>query len=545
MANFNLAGSYEDPRYRDPNNLSYGYGGWGYYAPNTPVAQEMVMDNDGNFSWKTPDAYANDPFATQPYRFNVVNQGTPYDAAYAAYLQARGSVLGTPGGFERLGDPNNSQIGLIPYDPGNDLYKNLVNDWYGSINRDILPGTNYYENTTDPNLASQNWEGNRLRYNYKTGDSWLSPEYNVPDKTGANIFKGVTLAALAAMGGYAAAGMAGIGGAGAAAGAGGGGAAGADGAALASQLAAAGLTEAEIANTMALVAAESAGSSAITGGAALSGLTGYGSTAGVGAEAGLGATGGLTGLGELDAMTTAGLGGTEAAGGTVAGGAGVTGLGELDAMTTTGVSLPSMGGNFLSNLGAGGSLTGNALLDKALVSAGLTGLTALTNQGDDASDLLNQGNALNRANQDYMLNWWQQNAFPNAERLGAMRDNAMGSLNASSLAAQQSFAEDMAKRGIKGGGLMAGGMADIERGKQKAFGNLSNELIQFANTPMFTPSMSPITSRVSGDTSTWYGDLSKSLLGQWAGNTMYSYLNPSEGINYDELAQAFLRAGGR
>ena len=131
----------------------------------------------------------------------------------------------------------------------------------------------------------------------------------------------------------------------------------------------------------------------------------------------------------------------------------------------------------------------------------------------------NQG-AMQSAVQDNR-NWWQQNAFPNQAKVSAMGAQANADLASRLAESKRRYAEDAAKRGLRGGSL-AGGLSALERGSMQDYGTLANQLIQFQNTPQFAPTSGTQMQATQTPMGSMYNTLG-GLSGLLAGN--YAYKN--------------------
>lgn len=227
---------------------------------------------------------------------------------------------------------------------------------------------------------------------------------------------------------------------------------------------------------------------------------------------------------EIAAMLSGGAGATGAAGTGSAGGTGATGTGAAGtgAATTAGglgSLLKSYGLPLALLLGAGGSfLKAGASEDKASarnaqdqqnidkIIATQTGVAQQTHDqnvayGDemwgrqtgysDQNYLRNLAYALSNreGNLDYakgLLDHWKANAYPDKDLMAARKAEEYAKLGSSLEERKRSYLEDAAKRGLKPGSL-SGGLSSIERGAQKSYAELANELLQFEHTPQFAP----------------------------------------------------------
>lgn len=131
--------------------------------------------------------------------------------------------------------------------------------------------------------------------------------------------------------------------------------------------------------------------------------------------------------------------------------------------------------------------------------------------------------------------WWQENAYPNKAAVNAQASNAYANLASQLVEAKRNMMEDAAKRGLKGGSL-AGGLSRLNTSANKNYAQLANQLIQFQNTPQFTPSglgtnMTPtvtplanMANSVSGLTGTYLAaDAYKNLYGNKQPTYNYNY----------------------
>ena len=165
-------------------------------------------------------------------------------------------------------------------------------------------------------------------------------------------------------------------------------------------------------------------------------------------------------------------------------GAGAGALGVLLAPATFGTSLlPAMaiGGGLGSMLG--GSLFGEDQIKK---------------QEESNSRLMAQQTAANQAAMAQQQNFWKENAYPSEEAIAASKKSSLADMNAQAQTAQKNFLESASARGIQGGGAIGAGLSDIERQRQKTYGSMLNQLTQYANTPMFSPTYAGNVSGLAG-----------------------------------------------
>ena len=381
------------------------------------------------------------------------------------------------------------------------------------------------------------------KYQYPTSSTARFNELTSPwVKTG-------TIAGLAAMTGGAAG--AAFGGAGAAGGAGLGAAEGFGAGALAGgfDAAALGLTEAELAAMIASVEATGGAGGVGTGLAAGGGglLAGEIGVAGTGAGAGAGtiapittipaaSTGGFT-LG--NALTGAGLASTVAGAAGVlpnSGGSGEDTWGntpELDPGMDTGDGTainPILKALGLTGTGTSGLNLGTLV---ALLAGGGASLLGANDQRQANADLTRQ----NLAN-------WQQYAFPNAEKMGAMTSKGMSDIQRRYANSADSIYEQSAARGL-GGNIVGSQIGQMEQAKNRDFANLSRDMTSFANTPYGPP---PVTTQPSATGLSSIADMIKGLGGTYAGYDFAKNMYGNQNTGNDALTQALLaylsRQGG-
>jgi hypothetical protein len=217
---------------------------------------------------------------------------------------------------------------------------------------------------------------------------------------------------------------------------------------------------------------------------------------------------GLTpGLGGTTAFGTdaslalgAGAAGTEAAGAGAGAGAGVAGdvlgswsgwglgadaVGSSLGIGATGTSAASAGSSLLGGGGGGGS----NLLGTLLNTGAIAGLGYLS--GEEA-----QENAEETAEKNYAL--WNQYAWPNAGRVNSMLMQNYSQLADQLRSGKESLMEDYAQRGIKGGGIVGGGLASLDRAAMSERAKALQGVLEFANTPYFSPSGASIQNTESG-----------------------------------------------
>jgi hypothetical protein len=249
---------------------------------------------------------------------------------------------------------------------------------------------------------------------------------------------------------------------------------------------------------------------------ATAGYVGAGATglAGAGAGAAGGAGGAISTAGAAEAGAAAGGAGSGwLTGGTGAAlaGAGVAGAGgTAGAIDTTGAAAAGQAAGAQTTAGlSGGTAAASSLLGKYGVPAALFA----ANLGSQFLGAKSAENAMTGAVENNR-EWWQQNAFPNAALMGAKGSEAYSNLSSALLQARRKMMEDAARRGLRGGSL-AGGLASIDRSAMRDYGKLANDLIQFENTPQFSPqgtsmtatptAMQGVSNTVSGLTGTMGG----------------------------------------
>lgn len=138
----------------------------------------------------------------------------------------------------------------------------------------------------------------------------------------------------------------------------------------------------------------------------------------------------------------------------------------------------------------GSSLLGKSAIPLALLAANLgSSLLGANSSRQSAADATNN----NRE-------WWQANAFPNSSLMASKRAEAYADLGSKLAEAKRRMTEDAAKRGLRGGSL-AGGLSNIERGGQRDYAKLANDLIQFQNTPLFSPTGTAMTPTTTAEQS--------------------------------------------
>jgi hypothetical protein len=172
------------------------------------------------------------------------------------------------------------------------------------------------------------------------------------------------------------------------------------------------------------------------------------------------------------------------------------------------------GGGILSSIGSGlGSISsalGGYKVPLALLAANLGSQYISSKSQQEASEAATENNR----------EWWQTNAYPNSAAVSAQSSEAYSNLASQLAEAKRKMTEDAAKRGLKGGSL-SGAYSNLNTAAQKNYASLANDLIQYANTPMFSPtgtSMTPTPTAASGIANTISG-----LTGTLGG--LYAYKN--------------------
>lgn len=246
------------------------------------------------------------------------------------------------------------------------------------------------------------------------------------------------------------------------------------------------------------------GSAAGAGETIGSGLTGTftGAAAPATAESaiGTGLTGTLSGAYTMPASIATAApefgAGTLAAGSTIAGGAGAASpyAGLLGSTTVGGAGAAAGGGGgLLSGLGTVGKalplITGAANIASQYMKGkadqeSIAAQQAAMEQAAEDAALANKGLAEEAV--DNNRQWWQENAYPNQVSVDAKAAEANASLGERLAMAKRKYSEDAAARGLRGGSL-AGGLSSLDRSAQTDYARIANELIQFQNTPRFTP----------------------------------------------------------
>jgi hypothetical protein len=242
-------------------------------------------------------------------------------------------------------------------------------------------------------------------------------------------------------------------------------------------------------------------------GTSLSDIMGYGQPAAT--EVGAATLGSTVGAGTEPFVADAGLGLTGAGAGTGLAAAGGAGL-AAGAGSTLGSTLGSVAGT-------------------ALGAAGLLGASYLSGEAsaDAQSEAIDKLIAASKTATDESRAWWSANAYPKADVIEAAKKNQLAAMNQASQTSQKNFLDSTSSRGIRGGGILSSGLADIERGRQRDYGTMLNNLTQFANTPLFAPNMAPYSVPSTASTTTGesslYSALS-SLLGTTTGASLYKSL---------------------
>lgn len=142
-----------------------------------------------------------------------------------------------------------------------------------------------------------------------------------------------------------------------------------------------------------------------------------------------------------------------------------------------------------------------------------------------------QENAEENAEKNYAL--WNQNAYPRADRVNAMLMSDYAQLAEQLRAGKESLMEDYAQRGIKGGGIVGGGLATLDRAAMSERAKALQNVLEFANTPMFTPTGVAIQNTESGE-SNLYNTLG-TLGSMYLYNNLLGSGNSNSGNDYYAL----------
>ena len=78
---------------------------------------------------------------------------------------------------------------------------------------------------------------------------------------------------------------------------------------------------------------------------------------------------------------------------------------------------------------------------------------------------------------------WRESAFPEEELIESKKLQSTAEINRRAQLAQRAFMENMASRGITGGGQIAQGLSEIERDRQRQISEMASALTQFGATP--------------------------------------------------------------
>lgn len=220
----------------------------------------------------------------------------------------------------------------------------------------------------------------------------------------------------------------------------------------------------------------------------------------------------------------------------------IAGKSSADSMTNAGIAGVSsylFGGDAWSDLlggtagvGAGGSLLGNSwgssggsnTLGTIISALGTLGSGYLA--GEQA-----QENAEENAEKNYAL--WNQNAYPRADRVNAMLMQDYAQLADQLRGVKESLMEDYAQRGIKGGGIVGGGLATLDRAGMSERAKALQNVLEFANTPMFSPTGVAINNTESGE-SNLYNTLG-TLGSMYLYNNLLGSGNNNSGNDYTAL----------
>jgi hypothetical protein len=91
------------------------------------------------------------------------------------------------------------------------------------------------------------------------------------------------------------------------------------------------------------------------------------------------------------------------------------------------------------------------------------------------------------AAQERATETWEESAFPKEELIESKKVMSTADINQRSQMAQKAFMDSMSARGITGGGQLAQGLAEIERGRQQQIAAMASDLTQFGLTPYSAP----------------------------------------------------------
>jgi hypothetical protein len=206
-----------------------------------------------------------------------------------------------------------------------------------------------------------------------------------------------------------------------------------------------------------------------------------------------------------------------------------SGLG-IGGVSNVGAGADLLGGT--AGVGAAGSLLGNSggsgggsSMLGTLLNAGLLAGTSYL-AGEEA-----QENAEENAEKNYAL--WNQNAYPRADRVNAMLMQDYAQLADQLRGVKESLMEDYAQRGIKGGGIVGGGLATLDRAGMSERAKALQNVLEFANTPMFSPTGVAINNTKSGE-SNLYNTLG-TLGSMYLYNNLLGSGNNNSGNDYTAL----------
>jgi hypothetical protein len=192
-----------------------------------------------------------------------------------------------------------------------------------------------------------------------------------------------------------------------------------------------------------------------------------------------------------------------------------------------------------------GGLSAGKLAALAALLGGSSYLSSNAQKGV-SDDLWNKQQSANEANKQF----WLQNAFPKASVVDAKRAAALADMNRKAETQKANLMDTMAGRGLGGGGIVAHGLTDIDKGSQQNYAKLANELTQFENTPLFNPPYASATTPQSYTTTAQsMADLVKALTAQYGGASIYKSIlgdssNNNSGMN-NLLLQALLSGYGK
>jgi hypothetical protein len=183
-----------------------------------------------------------------------------------------------------------------------------------------------------------------------------------------------------------------------------------------------------------------------------------------------------------------------------------------------------LGGNPDSPSGGGSNLG----LLAALLGGGTASLVGANAQRQANSDLTRE----NLAN-------WQQYAFPNADKMSAMRSKGISDINRRYANSADQISEQMAARGLSGN-ILGAGLGENERAKNRDFANLSKDLTSFANTPYSAP---PVTTQPSVSGIQQIADMAKGISGTYAGYDFAKGMYGNQGNSELALLLRLLQGG--